>query len=47
MDVECEMCKDKFEQFYNEEKEEWHLRRAIKVEDKIYHPICYEDYQVN
>ncbi|XP_075235212.1 uncharacterized protein LOC142332584 isoform X2 [Lycorma delicatula] len=44
MDVECEMCKDKFEQFYNEEKEEWHLKRAVKVDDKIYHPICYEDY---
>lgn len=42
----CDMCHDKFEQFYNEESEEWHLRDAIRVEDKIYHPICYEDFKV-
>ncbi|XP_037956673.1 uncharacterized protein LOC119686229 isoform X2 [Teleopsis dalmanni] len=41
----CDMCHEKFEQFYNEEHEEWHLRSAIRVEDKIYHPLCYEDYK--
>lgn len=41
----CEVCHDKFDQFYNEEKEEWHLRMAIRVEDKTYHPLCYEDHQ--
>ncbi|XP_062128214.1 uncharacterized protein LOC133840419 isoform X4 [Drosophila sulfurigaster albostrigata] len=41
----CDMCHEKFEQFYNEELEEWHLRSAIRVEDKIYHPLCYEDYK--
>ncbi|KAH8297241.1 hypothetical protein KR044_008570 [Drosophila immigrans] len=41
----CDMCHEKFEQFYNEELEEWHLRSAIRVEEKIYHPLCYEDYK--
>lgn len=43
----CEICQDKFEQFYNEEKEEWQLRMAIRVNDKTYHPLCYEDYQTS
>ncbi|XP_032570270.1 uncharacterized protein LOC6609220 isoform X4 [Drosophila sechellia] len=43
----CDMCHEKFEQFYNEELEEWHLRSAIRVEDKIYHPLCYEDYKAS
>lgn len=45
-DPRCEVCQDKFEQFFNEEKEEWHLRMAIRVDDKTYHPLCYEDHQV-
>lgn len=43
----CEMCHDQFETFYNEETEEWHLRNALRVEDNIYHPVCYEDFKVN
>lgn len=43
----CEVCHDPFDQFYNEETEEWHLRPAIRVEDKIYHPMCYEDYKAS
>ncbi|XP_069130811.1 pre-mRNA cleavage complex 2 protein Pcf11-like [Argopecten irradians] len=39
----CEICGDPFEQFWNEDQEEWHLRDAIRVENKTYHPICYED----
>lgn len=42
----CDVCYDAFDQFYNEEKEEWHLRMAIRVDDKLYHPLCYEDYKV-
>ncbi|KAJ8944028.1 hypothetical protein NQ318_021744 [Aromia moschata] len=40
----CDVCRDKFDQFFNEEKEEWHLRNAIRIDDKTYHPVCYEDY---
>lgn len=45
-DPRCEVCQDRFDQFYNEEKEEWHLRMAIRADGKDYHPVCYEDYQV-
>ncbi|XP_028136602.1 pre-mRNA cleavage complex 2 protein Pcf11 isoform X2 [Diabrotica virgifera virgifera] len=41
----CMVCREKFDQFFNEEKEEWHLRNAIRMENKTYHPVCYEDYQ--
>lgn len=42
----CEVCHDKFDQFYNEEKEEWHLKMAIREDGKTYHPVCFEDYKV-
>lgn len=45
-DSRCEVCQDRFEQFYNEEKDEWHLRMAVRIDFKTYHPLCYEDYQV-
>ncbi|XP_014243508.1 uncharacterized protein LOC106663303 isoform X2 [Cimex lectularius] len=43
----CCICQDRFEVFYNEEKEEWHLRMAVRMEEKLYHPMCYKDYQDN
>ncbi|KAL1114844.1 hypothetical protein AAG570_007668 [Ranatra chinensis] len=43
--VSCDICRDKFEQFYNEEKEEWHLRRAIRIDNKVFHPLCYHDFK--
>lgn len=45
-DSRCQVCHDAFEQFYNEEKEEWHLRPAVNYEEKNYHPLCLEDYKV-
>lgn len=45
-DSRCQVCHDAFEQFYNEEKEEWHLRPAVLYEGKNYHPLCLEDYKV-
>lgn len=39
----CVICKDPFEQFYDDDEEEWHLRDAIRIENKTYHPVCYED----
>ncbi|XP_063987411.1 uncharacterized protein Pcf11 isoform X2 [Diachasmimorpha longicaudata] len=44
-DAQCQVCHDAFEQFYNEEKEEWHLRPAVSFEDKNYHPLCLEDHK--
>lgn len=43
----CEVCHEPFDQFYNEETEEWHLRPAIRAEERVYHPICYEDYKLS
>ncbi|KAI5703105.1 hypothetical protein M8J75_007733 [Diaphorina citri] len=40
----CGVCRDRFEQFYNEEKEEWQLRRAVRVDGVAYHPMCYQDH---
>jgi pre-mRNA cleavage complex 2 protein Pcf11 len=39
----CCICKDPFEIFWFEEREEWHFKDAIRVENRIYHPICFED----
>ncbi|NXC51197.1 PCF11 protein, partial [Penelope pileata] len=41
----CEICREQFEQYWDEEEEEWHLKNAIRMDEKIYHPSCYEDYQ--
>ncbi|XP_044747755.1 uncharacterized protein LOC123308987 isoform X2 [Coccinella septempunctata] len=41
----CDVCGDKFEIFFHEDKEEWHMKNAVRDEDKIYHPICYEEHQ--
>lgn len=43
----CQVCHEPFEQFYNEEKEEWHLRPAVVFEEKNYHPLCLEDHKVS
>uniref|UniRef100_G1PRY9 Pre-mRNA cleavage complex 2 protein Pcf11 n=1 Tax=Myotis lucifugus TaxID=59463 RepID=G1PRY9_MYOLU len=41
----CKICQEQFEQYWDEEEEEWHLKNAIRVDGKIYHPSCYEDDQ--
>lgn len=43
----CDMCHDAFETFFHEETEEWHLRNAIRFEDKTFHPDCLDDYRVS
>ncbi|XP_026284259.1 uncharacterized protein LOC113210459 isoform X1 [Frankliniella occidentalis] len=42
----CEVCRDKFEEFFNEEQDEWHLKDCICHEGLIYHPVCLKDYQM-
>ena len=41
----CEICRDPFEQFYDDDEEEWHLRDAVRIDGRTYHPVCYEDYK--
>lgn len=31
----CDTCRESFEQFWDEEKEAWHLRDAIQVDGKV------------
>ncbi|KAL4702143.1 hypothetical protein ACJJTC_019419 [Scirpophaga incertulas] len=40
----CALCGDAFHQFYNEDKEEWHLRNSVRHDGCNYHPACYDDY---
>ncbi|XP_033607972.1 uncharacterized protein LOC111866139 isoform X3 [Cryptotermes secundus] len=46
-DAFCAVCHDKFEQFFHDDEEEWHLRSALRVDGKTYHPLCYDDYKVS
>lgn len=39
----CKICRENFEQFFDEETEEWHLRDAIRVDGRTFHPSCYDD----
>lgn len=41
----CEICQEQLEMYWEEEEEEWHLKNAMRVDGKIYHPSCYEDYK--
>ncbi|XP_030636860.1 pre-mRNA cleavage complex 2 protein Pcf11 isoform X2 [Chanos chanos] len=45
VDESCEICQEQFETYWEEEEEEWHLKNAIRVDGKTYHPSCYEDYK--
>ncbi|KAL3871728.1 hypothetical protein ACJMK2_039711 [Sinanodonta woodiana] len=39
----CDTCHEPFEQYWDDDQEEWHLRDALRINEKTYHPICYED----
>ncbi|XP_062391907.1 pre-mRNA cleavage complex 2 protein Pcf11 isoform X2 [Sardina pilchardus] len=45
VDETCEICQEQFETYWEEDEEEWHLKDAIRVDDKTYHPSCYDDYK--
>ncbi|XP_077983868.1 pre-mRNA cleavage complex 2 protein Pcf11-like isoform X2 [Glandiceps talaboti] len=39
----CDICQEKFDQFWDEDEEQWQLKDAVRVDGKTYHPLCYED----
>ncbi|XP_051902493.1 pre-mRNA cleavage complex 2 protein Pcf11 isoform X2 [Hippocampus zosterae] len=41
----CEICQEPFETYWVEEEEDWFLKNAIRVDDKNFHPSCFEDYK--
>ena len=43
IDDSCCICNDPFEIFWYVEKEEWHFKDALRVDNRVYHPICFED----
>lgn len=47
VDRTCDMCHDRFETFYNEETEDWHLRDAVREDCGTFHPICLKDYRAS
>jgi hypothetical protein len=36
----CAICKESFEEYWCDEKEEWYLKNAIKKSNDLYHPSC-------
>ncbi|KAM9846851.1 pre-mRNA cleavage complex 2 protein Pcf11 isoform 2-T2 [Aulostomus maculatus] len=41
----CEICQEPFETYWVEEEEDWFLKNAVRVDDKNFHPSCFEDYK--
>lgn len=40
-DQPCPICKEKFQSEWDEEKEDWVWKNAIKVGERIYHASCF------
>lgn len=41
----CFVCHDPFETYFDDNRDEWRLKDAIRINGKTYHPICYQDAQ--
>ncbi|XP_035216033.1 uncharacterized protein LOC118189518 isoform X2 [Stegodyphus dumicola] len=41
----CQVCGETFDLFWVEDEEEWHLRDAVRHDEQVYHPACYEDFK--
>jgi pre-mRNA cleavage complex 2 protein Pcf11 len=46
-DQPCPICKEKFNSEWDEDKEDWVWKNAIKVGGKIYHASCYAETRGN
>ncbi|KAG9348415.1 hypothetical protein JZ751_002150 [Albula glossodonta] len=40
----CEVCGEQFDMAWDDEREQWSLKNAIRFDIKTYHPSCYEDF---
>lgn len=45
--VHCELCHEKFEEFFNEDDDEWQYKDCIRNEGLTFHPFCFKDFQVS
>jgi pre-mRNA cleavage complex 2 protein Pcf11 len=43
IDDKCCICEDPFEIFWDGDKEEWFFKDALRVGNKVYHPVCFDD----
>ncbi|XP_033103764.1 pre-mRNA cleavage complex 2 protein Pcf11-like [Anneissia japonica] len=43
----CKVCHEPFQQFWDEDEEQWQLKDAIRIDNKTYHPTCYQDAKEN
>ena len=47
----CPICREDFDQFFKQKLDNsaddgcWHHANAVKVDDKVYHPACYKDFE--
>jgi len=39
----CAVCGDKFDKFFDSEREAWMYRGAVRHNGSIYHPACLDD----
>ena len=46
-DPKCTLCLEGFTQFFNEDKEEWHLKKATTFDGELYHPFCRQNQKVD
>ena len=47
----CPICREDFDQFFKQKFDDsaddacWHYVNAVKVDDKVFHPACYKDFE--
>lgn len=43
----CPVCKEKLLSFWDQDKDEWMFKNAVKYQNEIYHKNCYDDIRKN
>ncbi|KAI9353073.1 hypothetical protein DFJ73DRAFT_829477 [Zopfochytrium polystomum] len=43
VDLNCGICGERFDRYWNENDEQWEIKNALKVGDKVLHQTCYRD----
>lgn len=45
--TKCCVCTDTFECFFDDDEDEWLLRNAIRRENQVFHPLCYDEHTIS
>lgn len=43
VNMKCNICHEIFDQFFDDDSEQWHLRNAVRVHNIPVHPTCSKD----